>query len=163
MTQIALSRAQDSGLSDLEKVWMYLVLTHAEDLPLQQRCVSLSDANLMNMEEGFRKMWNGIFHKHLEVIQMFGRFPHRNAFLSRPSTLEELHFLQDPKYRFDLPVKLEADPLTGEPKFVFVKTEVDVEQHPGSTNSTDLIRPGTVLDLDAIRTLRRQHTLGHVA
>jgi uncharacterized protein (DUF924 family) len=31
--------------------------------------------------------------KHLDVIVRFGRFPHRNAALGRPSTPEELEYL----------------------------------------------------------------------
>jgi uncharacterized protein (DUF924 family) len=35
--------------------------------------------------------------QHQQVIQRFGRFPHRNAALSRRSTPEELDFLQNPE------------------------------------------------------------------
>jgi uncharacterized protein (DUF924 family) len=38
--------------------------------------------------------------KHLDVIARFGRFPHRNAALGRPSSPEELAFLQTPGSRF---------------------------------------------------------------
>ncbi|MDO9286223.1 MAG: DUF924 family protein, partial [Aquabacterium sp.] len=34
--------------------------------------------------------------RHLEVVARFGRFPHRNAALGRPSTDEERAFLQTP-------------------------------------------------------------------
>jgi uncharacterized protein (DUF924 family) len=34
--------------------------------------------------------------RHREVIRRFGRFPHRNAILGRPSTPEELEFLKQP-------------------------------------------------------------------
>ncbi len=38
--------------------------------------------------------------KHFEVIQRFGRFPHRNALLGRTSTLEESEFVAQPGSRF---------------------------------------------------------------
>ncbi len=38
--------------------------------------------------------------RHCQVIARFGRFPHRNAWLGRPSTSEELAFLQEPGSRF---------------------------------------------------------------
>ncbi|SKB11829.1 hypothetical protein PL11201_190015 [Planktothrix sp. PCC 11201] len=37
---------------------------------------------------------------HLNIIQQFGRFPHRNAILSRPSTAAELAFLTQPGSSF---------------------------------------------------------------
>jgi uncharacterized protein (DUF924 family) len=37
---------------------------------------------------------------HYNIIQKFGRFPHRNAILSRPSTPEELKFLTQPNSSF---------------------------------------------------------------
>ncbi|MNT96649.1 hypothetical protein D3C72_2388010 [compost metagenome] len=38
--------------------------------------------------------------KHREIIARFGRFPHRNAVLGRPSTAEEQAFLQRPGSSF---------------------------------------------------------------
>ena len=40
---------------------------------------------------------------HLEIIERFGRFPHRNAILGRPSTPEELAFLAECEHRFGQP------------------------------------------------------------
>jgi uncharacterized protein (DUF924 family) len=37
---------------------------------------------------------------HLEVIERFGRFPHRNAVLGRASTAEELAYLEEPGTSF---------------------------------------------------------------
>src|SRR6185295_9907969 len=37
---------------------------------------------------------------HLVIIRRFGRFPHRNAALGRPSTREELEFLKQPGSSF---------------------------------------------------------------
>ena len=39
-------------------------------------------------------------HLHREVIERFGRFPHRNSILGRASTAEELSFLEQPGSRF---------------------------------------------------------------
>ena len=33
--------------------------------------------------------------EHLQIIQQFGRFPHRNRALGRDSTAEELRFLEN--------------------------------------------------------------------
>ena len=34
--------------------------------------------------------------QHLEIIQRFGRFPHRNQILGRETTPEEAEFLKQP-------------------------------------------------------------------
>jgi len=39
-------------------------------------------------------------HRHLKVIERFGRFPHRNQILGRESTPEEVEFLQQPGSSF---------------------------------------------------------------
>jgi uncharacterized protein (DUF924 family) len=38
--------------------------------------------------------------RHKAIIDRFGRYPHRNAILGRPSTVEELEFLQQPGSSF---------------------------------------------------------------
>ena len=88
----------------------------------QNMCVEVSSEGL-GLEENFSKMWHMIFVKHLQVIERFGRFPHRNAFLGRVSSQEEQEFINDPKYRFDLPVKLTVDPVTGAAGFEFIMSE----------------------------------------
>ena len=35
-------------------------------------------------------------HRHREVIERFGRFPHRNEILGRQSTAEEIAFVKQP-------------------------------------------------------------------
>ncbi|WP_121270357.1 DUF924 family protein, partial [Pseudomonas aeruginosa] len=38
--------------------------------------------------------------RHHAVVARFGRFPHRNAILGRPSSEEETAFLREPGSRF---------------------------------------------------------------
>ena len=38
--------------------------------------------------------------RHRDIINRFGRFPHRNEVLARMSTVEELTFLQQPGASF---------------------------------------------------------------
>ncbi|MCW6660969.1 DUF924 domain-containing protein [Aerococcaceae bacterium NML201209] len=38
--------------------------------------------------------------RHKAIIDRFGRYPHRNAILNRPSTDEEIEFLKNPQHRF---------------------------------------------------------------
>ena len=52
-------------------------------------------------EQLFKGMSNYEFElKHKVIIDRFGRYPHRNAFLGRESTPEELQFLTQPNSSF---------------------------------------------------------------
>lgn len=42
----------------------------------------------------------GFEEAHRAIIARFGRYPHRNEILGRPSTPEELEFLTQPGSRF---------------------------------------------------------------
>ncbi|MDM4765603.1 DUF924 family protein [Pelomonas sp. SE-A7] len=89
-----LDGGQYAQLGTLQRWFALMPLEHAEDLALQDRSVA-----------EFRKLaaedlrLQGAFDyaiKHREVIQRFGRFPHRNAILGRTSTVEELDYLAQP-------------------------------------------------------------------
>jgi uncharacterized protein (DUF924 family) len=84
---------QDLELAPLQRVFVYLPFEHAEDLDAQHEGVRLFERlGLEDYAEWARK--------HLTVIERFGRFPHRNAVLGRPSTPEEEAFLAQPGSRF---------------------------------------------------------------
>jgi uncharacterized protein (DUF924 family) len=38
--------------------------------------------------------------RHIEIVERFGRFPHRNEVLGRPTTPEESEFLKEPGSSF---------------------------------------------------------------
>ena len=96
--------AQDSGddlkLPEVARVFLYLPLEHAEDLAMQQRSVECYQSLLqMAPDETTREYLLGTLdyaHKHQDVIERFGRFPHRNAILGRTSTAQENDYLAQP-------------------------------------------------------------------
>jgi uncharacterized protein (DUF924 family) len=75
----------DLALPDRERLFLYMPFEHSEDLADQRRGVAmiatLGDPRLL-----------GHAQRHREVIARFGRFPHRNAILDRPSTADEVAF-----------------------------------------------------------------------
>jgi uncharacterized protein (DUF924 family) len=81
--------AIDSGFDDAVdgelRQFFYLPLMHSEDLADQELCVELSKP-LATDSHRFAVM-------HRDIIQRFGRFPHRNDVLSRETTAEEREFL----------------------------------------------------------------------
>ncbi|HUP30120.1 MAG TPA: DUF924 family protein [Usitatibacter sp.] len=89
----ALVRGDDLGLPPVERQFLYLPFEHSEDRADQEKCV-----DLMRSLECFEET-RGLTEwavRHCEIIQRFGRFPHRNAALGRASTPEEIEFLRQP-------------------------------------------------------------------
>jgi uncharacterized protein (DUF924 family) len=81
----------DLSLSDDERHFLYMPLMHGEDPELQRRSL-----------EQHRTLGRGLDHaeQHAQIVFRFGRFPHRNAILGRPSTEEEIGFLEQPGSSF---------------------------------------------------------------
>ncbi|MGO4700939.1 DUF924 family protein [Dyella sp. 2RAB6] len=87
----------DQRLPPAWRVFAYLPLEHAEDLALQDRSVALAEATCAAFPgEAVYANYLGYAQRHREVIERFGRFPHRNAVLGRVCTPEELHYLAQP-------------------------------------------------------------------
>jgi uncharacterized protein (DUF924 family) len=93
----AVGRHFDAELIAVERWFMYLPFAHAESVAAQERSVQLFTR--LASETGLAEplVWA---KRHASVITLFGRFPHRNAILGRPSTAEELAFLTAPGSRF---------------------------------------------------------------
>jgi uncharacterized protein (DUF924 family) len=93
----AIARGDDRKLPAFERWFMYLPFAHAESLPAQQRALELFGRlrDTTGLTEPLA--WA---ERHAKVIQLFGRFPHRNAILGRESTAEETAFLAAPGSRF---------------------------------------------------------------
>ncbi|MDH5539628.1 MAG: DUF924 domain-containing protein [Rhizobacter sp.] len=88
----------DQQLPPLQRAFAYLPFEHDEDLASQDRSVTLFRA-LAQQDATLAPMLD-YAQRHHAVIARFGRFPHRNAILSRPSSDEELAFLKQPGSRF---------------------------------------------------------------
>ncbi|MEO5733854.1 MAG: DUF924 family protein [Rubrivivax sp.] len=84
----------DKLLQPVQRTFAYLPLEHAEDHALQARSVALFEALAAEAPE----LQDTLVYarKHQQVISDFGRFPHRNAALGRPSTPEEVEYLAQP-------------------------------------------------------------------
>ncbi len=85
----------DKELSLEARSFFCLPLRHAEDLEMQK--LGLAKTHELN-REGYGT--DKYARNHLELIERFGRFPHRNEILGRPNTPEEEEYLKDPKAGF---------------------------------------------------------------
>jgi uncharacterized protein (DUF924 family) len=99
-TTRAMERGFDQAVPAAWRLFFYLPFEHSEVLANQQRGLDLLLA--LPPVEG-RKSDGHMTRLHLEIIERFGRFPHRNAILGRESTDEELAFLIECEHRFGQP------------------------------------------------------------
>lgn len=89
---------RDRTLPGVRRMFVYLPFEHAEDLATQVQSLALfSQLALDEPEHATLTTWA---ERHHAVIARFGRFPHRNAILGRPSTPEEEAFLREPGSSF---------------------------------------------------------------
>jgi len=98
-----LAHGGDMLLSPIQRVFIYLVLEHAENLAVQDLAVAhftaLRDIAAEHEQALFRDFLD-YAERHRDVISRFGRFPHRNAILGRDSSDAEQSFLQQPGSSF---------------------------------------------------------------
>lgn len=80
-----------------ERMFLYMPLMHSERLSDQEQCVELFAAYA---EETGITGNHEFAIKHRDIVERFRRFPHRNDILGRPSTEEEVAFLQEPGSSF---------------------------------------------------------------
>jgi uncharacterized protein (DUF924 family) len=79
----AVDRGFDKDLAPDERKFLYMPFQHSERLDDQNRAVLLFTELGDDHQLGYAK-------HHREIIERFGRFPHRNAVLGRPSRPEEI-------------------------------------------------------------------------
>lgn len=99
----ALDAQEDQALAPIERVFLYLPLEHAESLETQERSVALFERLAQEAAAEERSLFEDFLdhaRRHRDVVARFGRFPHRNEILGRPSSLEEIKFLKEPGSRF---------------------------------------------------------------
>ena len=79
-----------------EQIFAFMPLEHSESLADQQLCVALFTQLRDQSPASIRDEMQGALDyaaRHLRVVERFGRFPHRNAALGRPTTEAEAAFL----------------------------------------------------------------------
>ncbi len=98
-----LASGADHLLRPIERVFFFLPFEHSEDAADQQRSVELFRGLAAEVPETWKKLFDTYVDfavRHREIVDRFGRFPHRNAILGRESTPEETEFLKQPGSAF---------------------------------------------------------------
>ena len=83
----------DWALPPERRSFVYMPFMHSEDIEDQALCVALCEDRL-GRDDGTTRHARA----HWNLIVRFGRFPHRNAALGRPSTPDEIAFLEGGGY-----------------------------------------------------------------
>jgi uncharacterized protein (DUF924 family) len=100
VTTVAIREYETEPLPLVQRMFLYVPLMHIENLTLQQAMVARFEglaglaAERSPHNAGFFAFALEYARRHREVVERFGRFPHRNAILGRPSTATELEFLK---------------------------------------------------------------------
>ena len=88
VARVILERGWDKQMTQAEQLFAYLPFEHSESLEDQNlSCELMKDFDAEQLRYATR---------HREIIERFGRFPHRNDILGRESTAAEIEFLKQP-------------------------------------------------------------------
>ncbi len=93
LAQTAVAMQADAALEILQRAFVYMLYMHSES-PLIH-----GTAQALFSQAGLESSLASEQH-HKAILDRFGRYPHRNAILGRPSTTEELEFLAGPGSSF---------------------------------------------------------------
>lgn len=98
VTLEAFDRGLDRELPYIERAFLSLPLLHSEDPAHQARVAEIADDLARTAPPEYKQVAamqaeNG--RKFRQLLERFGRFPHRNEILGRPSTQAEEAFLLD--------------------------------------------------------------------
>lgn len=95
--QHAVTRGFDKQMLSVQRWFIYLPFEHSENFENQRQCVALFE-QLSDNPDNASVIDYAI--RHYEIIDKFGRFPHRNQILGRATTPEEAEFLKQPGSSF---------------------------------------------------------------
>ncbi|MGQ0709320.1 MAG: DUF924 family protein [Rhodoferax sp.] len=93
LAQELVASGQDQQLPLAQRAFAYMPYMHSESALVHTQAVALFAQPGLEGNLDFEL-------RHQAIIDRFGRYPHRNALLGRPSTPEELAFLQEPGSSF---------------------------------------------------------------
>ena len=93
LAQEGVAAKADLELDPAHRAFLYMPYMHSESAVIHEIAVALFSAPGMDGNLNFEL-------RHKEIIDRFGRYPHRNAVLGRTSTPEEIEFLKMPGASF---------------------------------------------------------------
>lgn len=98
LVQDALAQGMHEKLPWVGRMFLYMPLMHAEDLPLQEEGVRRFRQLAADAPKALRASLSSSLRfaeQHRDIIARLGRFPYRNNALGRTNTALEFEFLKD--------------------------------------------------------------------
>jgi len=93
LAQQAVELGIDKELSSEKRSFLFMPYMHSESQLIHEQAVILFDQPGLEDNLHFE-------YRHKEIIDRYGRYPHRNEILGRISTTDELDFLESPGSSF---------------------------------------------------------------
>ncbi|RCK51136.1 membrane protein [Thalassospira profundimaris] len=94
LAQEAVRTKADQALSNMQhRLFLYMPYMHSESDIIHEVALTLFDQPGLEENLDYEK-------RHKQIIDRFGRYPHRNEILGRTSSAEELDFLKQPGSSF---------------------------------------------------------------
>ena len=87
---------KDKSLTPIQRAFFYMPLQHAESRKVQAKAIEIYSRLSETVSPTYRETFETIAQfaeLHHDIVQQFGRFPHRNVLLNRENTLEEDEYL----------------------------------------------------------------------
>jgi uncharacterized protein (DUF924 family) len=92
LTLSGMQAAADAALMPVERIFFYMPLQHAELRDAQEESVAAYRRLVNEAPAELQRIFTSTLEwaeRHRSIVARFGRFPHRNRALGRPSTAEE--------------------------------------------------------------------------
>ncbi len=103
LAQDAIAKGWDEELNHSYCAFLYMPLEHSEDIARQELSVTMFSKRAESMSAENKLRFESFANSalvHRDIIQQFGRFPHRNEVLGREFTAAEVDYLQHGGQRF---------------------------------------------------------------
>jgi len=87
---------KDKSLAPIQRAFFYMPMQHAESRKVQAKAVQIFNRLSEAVSPTYRETFETIAQfaeLHHDIVQQFGRFPHRNVLLNRENTPEEDEYL----------------------------------------------------------------------
>jgi uncharacterized protein (DUF924 family) len=87
---------KDKGLTPIQRVFFFMPLQHAESRKVQTKAIEIYSRLTEAVSPTYRETFETIAQfaeLHHDIVQQFGRFPHRNKLLNRENSPEEDEYL----------------------------------------------------------------------
>ena len=98
LAQAGVALGQLAGLSVPEQAFFLMPYQHSEELDVQRTGVALMQAMVSEAPPEWQataRDFSEFAVKHMDIVESYGRFPHRNKVLGRHSTEDEARFLRE--------------------------------------------------------------------